>query len=164
MLFQLQSHVFPILYLMCLNFFMTSSSQQQDLSHKQWNCVYLSEYHSGPLLVQWQRRMMNFSEMTFEMTGDENPQIRDYSSQGLQSSLLSVKLAVCKDAATWTAPKSIHHCRPWNSLAAKSIQNFRLPDNKREFYLLFYFANVTFKSNEKNCMSNFSMKLSYNFK
>lgn len=45
---------------------------------------------------------------------------------------------------------------------AKSIPNFQLPaENQREFCLLFYFADVTFKSEEESDMLDFSIKLNY---
>lgn len=55
-----------------LNPSVISSSQQQDLSLKQSGCVYLSYYHATTLFVQWQCLVINVSEMTFEMTGEEN--------------------------------------------------------------------------------------------
>lgn len=81
------------------------------------------------------------------------------------ASLLSVKVEMCKDAAIWTIPKSLYHCRPGNFLGQNQyrISNSWIK-HQREFYLLFHFANVTYKSNEKNYMFNFSINLNYNKK
>lgn len=149
--FLLRFPVFPLLYLICLIFSMMSSIQQQDLSYKKWHSVYLSEYQSGSLLVQWQRHMMNYSEMTFEMTGDENPQIRDGGSLGLQSNTVVSKTSYVQRCCNTGQPPNQfiiigHETHLWQN--QYRISGCLIKD-QREFYLLFYFANVTFKSNEK---------------
>lgn len=113
--------------------------------------LYLSDYHSGSLFVQRQRVMMNVSEMTFEMTEEENPQIRDGRSWGLQRSTVVDKTGHVTDGATGTAPRSVyrtgHETHLWQNQYRISVS---LIKKQKEFYLLFYFANVAFKSNNEN--------------
>ena len=70
--------------------------------------------------------------MPFEMTGNEIPKLETVALRVSRAALLSAELDTCKDVAPRTAPGSIHHHRPGNSLVAKSIQNFRLPDKESE--------------------------------
>lgn len=48
---------------------------------------------------------MNVSEITFEMTGDENPQIRDQSFQNLQSSIVVSKTGNVERCCNMDSPQ-----------------------------------------------------------
>lgn len=105
--------------------------------------------------------MMNYSEMTFEMTGDENPQIRDGSSLGLQSSIVVSKTGYVQRCCNAGQPPNQFiiighetHLRQNQYRISGSLIK-----DQREFYLLFYFANVTFKSNKKKLHVELSYKV-----